>query len=300
MGFFKNLFSKQACVLCSKEVGALSRVKLSDGNYLCSDCRKNTSAFINIQKLNVDEVKKHIEYMEKQNEFYEKVFSTQDDKDLVRCVRVGYAGIVFCDKLGMFEIINAETKKKNYKELFRYDQIKDFEVYGKENTGTGENQKKYAEVGVKIIMDSAADIGNFAANDDQMRRMHPYAMEFILPVERNTDHLNGGMIKNHMNKMFGRPDETLFGSIKESFTGTAHERAGYQAANDAVSALTSFAKGKITGNEEDIEEAKEKAKKAATSGMAYASEFRTQYAEAADTAEKEFMGKTFRDFLYGE
>ena len=46
MGFFKNLFSKQACELCSKEVGALSRSKLKDGKYVCYDCLKNSSAFI--------------------------------------------------------------------------------------------------------------------------------------------------------------------------------------------------------------------------------------------------------------
>lgn len=300
MGFFSNLFSKQACQLCNKEVGALSRVKLSDGTYICSDCRKNTSAFINIQRCNLEEVKKHIEYMKKQNEFYEQKFATLSDKEVVRYVRMGYAGIVFADSLAMFEIINADTKKKNYKELFRYDQIKDFEVYANENNGTQENQKKYAETGVRIIMDSSADIGNFSANDEQRKRMHPYAMEFIIPIARNVDYKDGGMVKNHLNKIFGRPDETLFGSIKEKFTGTAHERAGYQAANDAVSAFTSFAKGKITGNEEDIENAKEKMNTAINSGMAFASENRTEYAKIADEAEIEFMGKTFRDFLYNE
>lgn len=300
MGFFSNLFSKQTCELCNKEVGALSRVKLSDGNYICSDCRKNTSAFINIQKYTIDGVKKHIEYMKKQNEFYEQKFATLSDKEVVRYVRMGYAGIVFADDLGMFEIINAETKKKNYKELFRYDQIKDFEVYAKENNGTQENQKRYAETGVRIIMDSAADIGNFSANEEEKKRLHPYAMEFILPIARNVDHKDGGLVKNHLNKIFGRPDETVFGSIKEKFTGTGHEKAGYQAANDAVSALTSFAKGKITGNEQDMENAKEKMNTAINSGMAFVSENRTKYAQMADEAERNFMGKTFREFLYEE
>lgn len=291
MGFIKNLFSKQKCELCENEVGALSRVKLKDGTYICSDCRKNTSAFINIQKLTLDEVKKHIEYMKKQNDFYEEKFATLSDKEVVRCVRIGYAGIVFADSLGMFEIINGETKKKNYKELFRYDQIKDFEVYAKVNTTTGENQKKYAETGVKIIMDCAEDVGNFSASEEERKRLHPYAMEFILPIARNVDNKDGGMIKNHLNEIFGRPDETMFGSIKEKFTGTGREKAGYQAANDAVSALASFAKG-------DKEKAKEKLKDAASSGMAFLSENKTEYAKKADKAEKDFMGETFRDFLY--
>ena len=298
MGFFSNLFSKQKCELCGKEVGALSRVKLSDGLFICSDCRKNTSAFCNIQRYTIDGVRKHIEYMKKQNEFYEQKFATLSDKEVVRYVRIGYAGIVFADNLAMFEIINADTKKKNYKELFRYDQIKDFEVYAKENNGTAENQKKYAETGVRIIMDSSADIGNFSANDEQRKRLHPYAMEFVIPIARNVDYKDGGIVKNHLNKIFGRPDETLFGSIKEKFTGTAHERAGYQAANDAVSAFASFAKGKISGDEKDMEEAKKKMNTAINSGMAYVSENKTEYAKIADEAERNFMGKTFREFLY--
>ena len=298
MGFFKNLFAKQECELCGKEVGALSRVKLSDGTYICSECRKETSAFINIQRYTLDGVKKHIEYMKKQNEFYEKEFATLSDKEVVRCVKIGYAGIVFADKLGMFEIINAETKKKKYKELFRYDQIKDFEVYAKENTNQAENMKKYAETGIRIIMDSAGDIGNFAANDEEKKRLHPYAMEFILPVSRNVDHKDGGMIKPHLNKIFGRPDESVVGSIKEKFTGTGHEKAGYQAANDAVSAITAFAKGKITKDEKDIKDAKEKMDKAVSSTMAYATENKSEYSKRADKAEKDFMGKTFREFLY--
>ena len=291
MGIFSKLFSKEKCELCSNEVGALSRVKLKDGTYICSDCRKETSAFISLPKYTLDEVKKHIEYMKKQNEFYEEKFATLSDKEVVRCVKIGSAGIVFADSLGMFEIITGETKKKNYKELFRYDQIKDFEVYAKNNTNTSENQKKYAETGVRIIMDSLADIGNFSANDEQKKHLHPYAMEFILPVSRNVDYKDGGMIKNHLNKIFGRPDETVIGSIKEKFTGTGHEKAGYQAANDAVSALTSF----VTG---DKEKAKEKMKEAASSGMAFLSENKTEYAKIADKAEKDFMGETFRDFYY--
>lgn len=64
-GFFSNLFSKQTCAFCGKEVGALSRKRLSDKNYICKECEKNCSAFL-----------------------------------------------------------DPKASKKNYKELFRYDQIK--------------------------------------------------------------------------------------------------------------------------------------------------------------------------------
>lgn len=76
MGLFSNLFSKQACELCGKEVGALGRVKLRDNTYICKECRKETSAFIKLENYTLEEVKKHIEYMKKQNELYEKEFAT--------------------------------------------------------------------------------------------------------------------------------------------------------------------------------------------------------------------------------
>ena len=173
MGFFSNLFSKQPCELCGKEAGALGRFKLADGLYVCNDCRKNTSAFANVQKYNIEQLKKHIEYMKLQNEFYEKAFETLPDNKKERIVRQGYYGIVFADELGMFEIIHPEAKKRNYKELFRYDQIKDFMPYAEENHGTGEGQKRYSETGLRIIMNCAQGIDSVSASAEQRKLMHP-------------------------------------------------------------------------------------------------------------------------------
>lgn len=96
-----------------------------------------------------------MEYMKKQNELYEKEFAPLDKKSRERFVHEGYYGVEFADEIGMFEVIDPKAKKKNYKELFRYDQIKDYEVYNKPNTATGEGQKKYAETGVRIMMKCA-------------------------------------------------------------------------------------------------------------------------------------------------
>lgn len=54
MGFFKNLFSKQTCVICGTEVGALSRKKLQDGNYICKACEKNCSAFLDASRFDTE------------------------------------------------------------------------------------------------------------------------------------------------------------------------------------------------------------------------------------------------------
>ena len=37
----------------------------------------------------------------------------------------------------MFEVITPKTEKKNFKELFRYDQIKDYEIYSSLNNQEG-------------------------------------------------------------------------------------------------------------------------------------------------------------------
>lgn len=298
MGFFSNLFSKQTCELCSKEVGALGRVKLKDGMYICKDCKKETSAFFKPEQYTLEQVKKHIEYMKKQDELYQKEFATLPKDKVDRIVRQGFYGIAFADDLAMFEIILPETSKRNYKELFRYDQIKDFEVYAKENMNTQEGGKKYSETGIKIIMNCAIDINNASSSDDAKKHMHPYAFEFVLPVAKNVDYKDGGLAKNHLNRIFGRADETLVGSIKESFTGTKHEQTGYKAAGEALGALGSLVKGKMTGSEEDIEKAKDKMNSAIQTGMEFATENRSKYAKVADEVETRTLGKTFREFLY--
>ena len=177
--------------------------------------------------------------------------------------------------------------KRNFKELFRYDQIKDYEVYAKPNTSTGDGQKKYSEVGIKIKLN--CKIGMDAAGNSEIenRLSHPYVEELNILCARNTDiDTDGTLAISHLNKIFGRASGTVFGSIKESITGTGHERQGYKAGADALKALGSFAKSKVTGNEEDAQNAKEKMQQAAESGMAYFSENRSQYTKIADAAEE--------------
>lgn len=300
MGFFSNLFSKQKCELCGKEVGALGRIKLKDGVYICKECRKDTSAFFKPECYTLEEVKKHIEYMKKQNELYNKEFASLPKDKIKRYVHLGYYGIAFADDLGMFEIIDPEASKRNYKELFRYDQIKDYKAYGKENVNTQPGGKKYAETGLQIFMNCSMDMMNASSSDEAKKAMHPYVMEFCLPVSRNVDRLDAGSAKNHLNEIFGRASETLVGSIKETFTGTKHQQKGFAAQADALDALGSFVQGKMSGKEEDMKAAEEKMNTALGSAMDYMSEGRSQYAKLSDEVERRAIGTTFRDFLYNE
>ena len=292
MGFISNLFSKQSCVFCNKEVGALNRKKLHDGNYLCKECEKNCSAFIDPARFDTEYIKQHMEYMKKQDELYKKEFETLDKGKRKRYVHEGYYGLEFADDIAMFEVIDPKANKRNYKELFRYDQIKDYETYAKPNNTTGEGQKKYSEVGIRIKLNCKIGL-NAAGNSEAEKRLaHPYVEELNILCAKNTDSANDNTWAiEHLNKIFGRASGTLFGSIKESVTGTGHERQGYKAGADALKALGSLAKSKMTGNEEDAAKAQEELEKAADSGMAYLSENRTKYTQIANEVEKRAWGE---------
>ena len=286
MGFFSNLFSKQTCAFCGNQVGALARKKLADKNYICKECEKNCSAFIDPARFDTEYIKQHMEYMKKQDILYKKEFETLDKKQKERIVHEGYFGIVFADDIAMFEVVDAKANKRNCKELFRYDQIKDYEIYTKANTST-EGGKKYSEVGVKIKMNCQIGINSAGMSDAEKRLAHPYVEELNILCARNDDTTSStSLIIGHLNKIFGRASDTVFGSIKESIVGTGHERQGYKAGADALKAFGSMAKAKVTGNEEEDKKAKERMENAAESGMAYFSENRSKYTKIANEVEK--------------
>jgi len=286
MGFLSNLFSKQTCAFCNNEVGTLSRKKLADKNYICKECEKNCSAFIDPARFDTEYIKYHMEYMKKQDILYKKEFESLDKKQKERIVHEGYFGIEFADDIAMFEVIDPKANKRNYKELFRYDQIKDYEIYTKANTSS-EEEKKYAEVGVKIKMNCQIGPNAVGMSDTEKKLAHPYVEELNILCARNEDYTTAtNLIIGHLNKIFGRASDTVFGSIKESFTGTGHERQAYKAGADALKAFGSMAKAKVTGNEEDAQKAKEKMENAVDSGFAYFSENRSTYTKIANEAEK--------------
>ena len=285
-----GLFSKETCEFCGKEAGMLGRKKLSDKKFICKDCEKNCSAFLEPSRFDTEYLTGHMEYMKKQDELYKKEFEPLSKDQKERFVHEGYYGIVFADEIAMFEVIDPKAEKKNYKELFRYDQIKDYEVYKKENMSS-EGGKKYSEVGVKIKMSCQIGPESAGQSDVEKKLSHPYVSEIDILCEKNTDSTSStSLIIGHLNKIFGRGSDTVFGSIKESFTGTEHERQGYKAGADALKAFGSLAKAKMSGNEEDMEAAKEKMNTAAESGFAYMSENRSRYTKIADEVEKRAWG----------
>ena len=207
MGLFGNLFSKQACGICGKEVGTLGRIKLKDKNYVCRECGKNASRLFRIGYHDLDAVKKHLEYMKLANELYEKEFATLSESQVDYCGHHGSYKIGFADSIGMFEFISPEMKKSNNKELFRYDQIDSFGPYYDLNSDSGEGQRKYEEYGVSIKMRCAEDFAKMNVSEEEKADMHPYALEIKIPIQRNVDEPSGGDgIFRHLAAIFGAPE----------------------------------------------------------------------------------------------
>ena len=166
-----GLFSKEECCFCNQKVGMLSRKKLRDKKYICKDCEKNCSAFIDVSKFDSEYVKQHFEYMKKQNELYKKEFASIPKEEKI-FAEYQFNGLVFADSIAMFEVITSKTEKKNYKELFRYDQIKDYDIYTILNNQEG--GKKYSEVGVKIEFYCKEGINSVGMTEQEKAMAHPY------------------------------------------------------------------------------------------------------------------------------
>ena len=198
MGIFSSLFSKESCSICGKEEGILGRTKLTDGNFICSDCRKKCSPFLKaIVRCDLDHIKKHIEYLNMQKELYEKEYNVlPDDKKKAYGKDLLFNGIKLADDIGMFEIYNSETKKYGHKELFRYDEIFDFKAYGKPNSEG--SAKKYQEVGVTIKMLKSID-----TNFDQDRYIKEYLEEISIPTASQVDVIDESFLYKHLNRIMG-------------------------------------------------------------------------------------------------
>ena len=281
MGLFSNLFGKKECSFCGNQVGVLKRDALvNKEGYICKECSKKCSCSINLGRFTKSQLEEHMKYMEKQNELYEKAFVPVSDKQRFMCVETG---IEFADEIAMFTYHSPKANKKVYKELFRYDQIRDYEPYKIANTNS--EGKKYSEVGVKIFLNCSFDPcdSQFSSN----RSYHPYVSELVIPRHKNVDDFNNDPLIKYLDKLFGKYEDTsLVGGIKSSLIGTNKERQQMKVAGEGLKALGSLAKSKITGKEEDALKAKEKTEILKNDALDLATGNRASYTKIADKVEK--------------
>jgi len=309
-----GLFSKENCCFCGNSVGFFKRKKLiNNQGYVCSECEKNISSHVPFEKVDKAFLERTMEYFKKQGKLYDEAFAPIDKKQKHR-FGAAFTGVVFADDIAMFEFESPKAKKKNYKELIRYDMIQNYGIYTVNNSDP--NAKgKYSEVGVDINLKStfkegelnsieekkdtsnvSEDVKNAAEKIakaiDSVAGFHPYITKLRVPCSSNTDStMSAEQLCDYMDKLFGKyVDDSLVGGIKEKFTGTQKQRNTYDALNKGLGALGSMAKAKITGNEEDAAKAQEKMDAAKDAGINLATGNSYKYREIADKTEEKVFG----------
>lgn len=279
-----GLFSKNPCAFCGKQVGFIKGKKIGGGEHICDDCEKKCSAYIEVSRFDKDFLSNHMEYMKKQDELYKKVFEPLDKKEKEKFAYVE-SGIVFADSIGMFEVLSHKYKKKTYKELFRYDQILDFDYYAESND-TNEGPA-YKESGLMIKLNCPINEYGFTNNDLKGGRKHPYVEVLKIPFQKQTDdYYSATFAKAYLNELFGRPSDSLAGSIKQGFIGTGAERAQIKAGVNSIKALGSLAKAAVSKDDEALENAKEKLSGSTKELVEATFNYGARYTERANEAEK--------------
>lgn len=282
-----GLFSKEICVFCGNSVGALNRKKMRDKAFICKECEKNCSAFIDISRFDTEFAKAHFEYMKKQDILYKKEFEPIPEKEKFKMV-LSFNGFVFADSIAMFEIVSPKVKKHNYKELFRCDQVQSYEIYTVDQTDS--NAKgAYKEVGIEVKFRCAVGPASAGMSDQEKAQAHPYLDVIRVPLLTNSD-VDGRVedVINHFDEVFLRePTYKAFSTgIKEKFTGTKTEKRNAQQGINALKALGGLAKAAASKDADVMENAKEAMKDVAVEGMNAFSDNRLKLKELADAAEK--------------
>lgn len=290
MGFF----SKEECNLCGAKVGFLSRKTLvNKSGYICKECEKKSSFLINVSQFTPEGIKEHISYMEKQNKIYKEAYEVLDKKKKERHIH-SFRGLIFADDIAMFEVVDPKGDKKIYKELFRYDQIENYNTYNVANNDS-QNGKKYSEVGVIInLKSSVQDV--FGSNNRQYAKapdVHPYVNKLKITTGRDVNDLGTTReIIDKFDKLFNRyEDRSVLGSVKASFVGTESQKRQREYAKNAIGAAGSMLKAKITKNDEDIEKAQEKKQDLKEATMNLAFDNRPKYSQIANDVEKRILGE---------
>lgn len=292
MGLFGNLFKKQNCTLCGKECGTLGRTKLRDDEYVCSDCIRQCSRYIRASEMTKDELIGHIEYMKTQERIYNECF--------MNAKRTSYPGagremeIVFCDEIGMFEILDRKkSDHKMYHELFRYDQVGSYEPYVKYGSPKeGTKEKAFEEYGVTITLLGSRDIPMNPSGDMIGRRAHPYVKQPITicfskdEKEYNRSDYSVNAVQ-HFNAIFGVNDDqtALF-----SFKGSKNQQRKNEALKDMGKMFSATLKAAKAGEGSEAESAAmEQFARTKASSDANLTHGLSKYTEAADAAEAKCM-----------
>lgn len=213
--FFKNTFGKKTCAFCNGECGMLNRTKIKGDEYICGNCDDMCSFHIQKYRFTKDELRGHMEYMKRSDRIYKEVALNGARSERYPSA-TARQGIEFFDEIGMFRIIDGskDNNEKYPKELFRYDQVANYEPYMEESEETdsnGKTKKVFGEGGIKITLVGGRD------DTTTMRkglRAHPYITEEITVCFATNDREKENYLRyvdnviHHFNYIFGVNDDT--------------------------------------------------------------------------------------------
>ena len=276
--WFKKTFGKQTCAFCGKEVGMMSSDKIKNDEFICSDCKRTCSRFVQVYRMTKDELLGHMEYMKRQG----KLVETMEGLKARRVPSAGRQGILFYDEAGMFRIYDVDNDHRYAMEMIRYDQVAKYEPYLDEAEPDEPGKEKiFGECGVKLTL-----VGGM---DDLSRmpkglRSHPYITnEITVKVNDRDKHmgeLDVNQIIGHFNHIFGVGDDTKGLFSFGPTTQQKREGAALKAMGSMFGAAIKAAKtGEVPADAAaKVADAMNKVDDAATTGLA-------KYTRLADEAE---------------
>ena len=272
--FFKKRFGKQTCAFCGQEVGMLKRDKIKNDEFICSDCKRTCSRYIQVYRLTKDELLGHMEYMKRQGKLVESISALRG----YRIPSASRQGIIFYDEVGMFRVYNSDKDDKYPMEMIRYDQVAKYEPYCIETEPTEPGkEKEFKEGGVKItLVGGQTDLSRMPKG----LRAHPYITgEITFQLDKNNMTYVSNIIQQ-FNTIFGVHDDTKglfsFGPTKQQ----KREGEALKAMGSMFGAAIKAAKdGEISEDAAaKVADAMNKVDDAATGGLA-------KYSRLADEAE---------------
>lgn len=276
--FFKKTFGKQTCAFCGKEVGMMSRDKIKNDEFICSDCKRTCSRFIQVYRMTKDELLGHMEYMKRQG----KLVETMEGLKARRVPSAGRQGILFYDEAGMFRIYDVDNDHRYAMEMIRYDQVAKYEPYLDEAEPDEPGKEKiFGECGVKITLVGGMDD---LSQMPKGLRAHPYITnEITVKVNDRDKHmgeLDVNQIIGHFNHIFGVGDDTKGLFSFGPTTQQKREGAALKAMTGMFGAAIKAAKtGEVPADAAaKVADAMNKVDDAATTGLA-------KYTRLADEAE---------------
>lgn len=272
--FFKKRFGKQTCAFCGQEVGMLKRDKIKNDEFICSDCKRTCSRYIQVYRFTKDELLGHVEYMKRQGKLVESISALRG----YRIPSASRQGIIFYDEVGMFRVYNSDKDDKYPMEMIRYDQVAKYEPYCIETEPTEPGkEKEFKEGGVKItLVGGQTDLSRMPKG----LRAHPYITgEITIQLDKNNMTYVSNIIQQ-FNTIFGVHDDTKglfsFGPTKQQ----KREGEALKAMGSMFGAAIKAAKdGEISEDAAaKVADAMNKVDDAATGGLA-------KYSRLADEAE---------------